>query len=161
MVKREEEKEGVRDVEANYASFLASLDHEEGTQASLTGRKEGREGERARLGVTTMTGKKKGKITVPVTEEEEEDRRGGGEVLKEVGNSKSNRRKTILKLKKTTKVAAFVPEEDDEGRDDQVEEEEDEALLKTDPVAYKEWIERVPPAGTKVVKGLSVEDCLR
>lgn len=81
-------------------------------------------------------------------------------MLKEVGNSKSNRRKTILKLKKTTKVAAYVPEEDEEGREDEAEEEE-EALLKTDPMAYKEWIERVPPAGTKVVKGLSVEDCLR
>ena len=41
------------------------------------------------------------------------------------------------------------------------EKEEDEALLKTDPVAYREWIGRVPPAGTKVLKGLSVGDCLR
>jgi len=138
-------------------------------QALSIGREGGRERGRTRAGagkasgVTTVTGKKKGKMIVPVEEEIEGGREEG--VLREVGNSRSNRRKTILKLKKTTKVAAYVPEEDEEGREDGVEEEEgeeeDEALLKTDPVAYKEWIERVPPAGTKVVKGLSVGDCLR
>ena len=148
MVKKGGGREGWRDVEANYASFLASLNHKEGTQAFLTGEEGEREGGRARLGVTTMTGKKKGEVVVPTTEDEEsEKRRMEGEKLKVVRTNKSNRRKTILKLKKTTKVAPYVSEEDEEGREDEVEEgEEDEALSKTG-LAYKEWIERRPTGG--------------
>lgn len=31
--------------------------------------------------------------------------------------------------------------------------------LKTDPCAYRKWVERIPVAGTKIIKGLSVADC--
>ncbi len=38
--------------------------------------------------------------------------------------------------------------------------EEGAAALKTDPRAYRSWVEKIPPAGTRIVKGLSVGDCL-
>lgn len=40
------------------------------------------------------------------------------------------------------------------------DEEEGSEMLKTDPRAYRSWVEKIPPAGTKVVKGLSVAECL-